>query len=116
MEGEVGLLSREYPRSQQQHRIPLQTADNVFVEHHILHSADRGHPFAAILGGASAMENHLIRGGVVNEDVTVVINAARGSQFDVNMRVFTLEISKLGLMKAVVRIVAENGNLHPCRN
>ncbi len=111
--GEVGLLSRECPCSQLQHRIPLQTADNVLVEHRVLHPADGGHPFAAILGGAAAMENHLIRGGVVNEDVTVVINAARGSQFDVNMRVFAQEISKLGLVQSVVHIVAKNGDLHP---
>lgn len=61
------------------------------------------------------MENHFILGGVVNEDVTVVIDAARGSQLDVHMRVFALEISKFGLMKTVIHVVAENGNLHPRR-
>ena len=59
------------------------------------------------------MENHLIRGGMVNEDIPVVIDAARRSQFDVNMGVLVSEISELGLMKAVVHIVAENGDLHP---
>lgn len=59
------------------------------------------------------MENHLIRGGMVNEDIPVVIDAARRFQFDVNMWVFVSEISKLRLMKAMVHIVAENGGLHP---
>jgi hypothetical protein len=53
---------------------------------------------------------------VVNEDVAVVIDAARRSQYDVNMRVFVLEISQLGLMQSMIQIVAENGDLHPCRN
>jgi len=32
------------PRSQLQHRIPLQTADNVLLEDHILHPADKYSP------------------------------------------------------------------------
>ncbi len=110
------LLVAVSPHSQLQHRISLQTTDNVLVEHHVLHPADGRDPFAAILRGTAAMKNHLIRGGVVNEDVAVVIDAARRSQYDVNIRVFALEIGKLGLVQSVVQIVAENGDLHPCRN
>ncbi len=105
--------ARGDPLSQLQQRIPLQTADNVLVECRVFHSADGGHPFAAILRRSSAMEYHLVRGGVVDEDIAVVIDAARRSQFDINMRVFAMEISKLSLVQSVVHIVAENGDLHP---
>lgn len=59
------------------------------------------------------MKNYLIWGSVVNEDVAVMIDAARGFQFDVNLRVFALEISQLGLVQTVVHVVAENGDFHP---
>ena len=99
--------------SQLQPRVPLQIADYALVEHHILHLADGSHPFAAILGGPSAMKNYLIWGGVVNEDVAVMINATRRFQFNVNMRIFAPEISELGLVQTVVHVVAENGDFHP---
>ena len=96
--------------------IVLQIVDNILIEHRILHSRNRGNPFAAILRRATTVKYLLVFSTVINEDITVMVDATCSFQRNIYIRILLLKIIELCLVKTVVNVIAENGDFDTCSN
>ena len=62
------------------------------------------------------MEYFLIFSTVINEDITVMVDTSCGFQRNIHIRIFLFEIVELCLVKAVVNVIAEDGDFDSCSN